>query len=69
LIDEQKQIVPIDPARALTPKNMAYVHAYCCAGLAEFYDDEVDTRFDLYALLLRLKARREPVLNKDSIFV
>jgi len=56
LQDEQKGIVPINPARNSTPKNSAYVHACCELGKAEFYESNtnIESRFDLKTLLTRM---------------
>jgi len=66
LIDQGKQIVPIDGTRPGVPRNLAYVHDYCALGQAEFYDtdDPVQSPFDLHKLLLQLKTHKNPVKRK-----
>jgi len=70
LIDQQKQVVPIDVDRKNTAKNLAYVHDYCVAGQAEFYDcdDSINTPFDLHNFLRELKAKQTPANSRVKIF-
>ncbi len=72
LSDEKRCVVTIDPSRPHHPKNLAYVHEYCSLGQAEFYDSDfdIDNRFDLYELLIRMnEGKQQPVKKRkfDSL--
>jgi RNA-directed DNA polymerase len=70
LADERKALMPIDPLRPHSPKNLAYVHGYCQPGQAEFYESEleVDSPFDLFALLKRLNEGKLPPPDRKYKF-
>jgi RNA-directed DNA polymerase len=57
LTDHRKTLVIIDPTRAETAKNQAYVHEYCLTSRPEFLDTEsyIDSDFDLMTLLEQMK--------------
>jgi hypothetical protein len=62
--------MPIDPLRPHSPKNLAYIHGYCQPGQAEFYESEleVDSPFDLFALLKRLNEGKLPPPDRKYKF-
>jgi RNA-directed DNA polymerase len=58
LVDQKKATVPIDATRIQTPCNIAYVHAHCALGEAEFInaDATFDYQLDIYGLLEKMHA-------------
>jgi len=59
LVDEEKSVVPVDPAGNLkSHRNLVYVHEYCARGEVEYYrsDADISCRFDFYELLMKMAA-------------
>lgn len=64
--------IPIDATRPETQRNIAYVHAHCSLGQAEFInaDSSFDYQLDIYGLLERMYAqegRRKPKHKFDPL--
>jgi RNA-directed DNA polymerase len=70
LIDQRKTIVFINPERASSTKNSAYVHECCSQGEAEFLESGYDiySQFDLFELLTEMKDYDKKNSNKSSRF-
>jgi RNA-directed DNA polymerase len=70
LKDEVKAVEYADQAHGGGLRDLAYVHDYCRAGQAEFYDCDltVDSRADIAGLLARMSEGKLPRLNKKYMF-
>jgi hypothetical protein len=70
LTDEEKTLITVDPTRAETPKNQAYVHRYCSRGEMEFYDVDfdIDNEFDLYKFLQKFNGEDKNKNEKKHKF-
>ena len=68
LVDERKDMVPINPGLPETAKNIAYIHHNCSFNQVEFIHHDYDfvDRFDLYRFLEQMIADKSPQMYRKS---